>query len=179
MPHPPAPGNESSSKSSTDLLAVARVTSAHGLRGEVRLESLSGENEHLFTLGQAYLDSVGDWRALQVRGGGKRLIASIGGITDPDSAAALRGTLLLVARSQAAPLASDEYYVADLVGMDVMYRLQRRGTVTGVWDSGADAMLEVALEDGGERHVPLNRQFVRAVRRRQGSVVLRVDWILE
>lgn len=179
MPHPPEPGSESSSKSSTERLAVARITGAHGLRGEVRIESLSGEHQHLFRLSRAFLDSIGEWRELSIRGGGNRLIADIAGVDSAEAAAELRGTLLLVPRDQAAPLGADEYYIADLIGMDVLFRHRRRASVTGVWDSGADTMLELSLLSGGVRHVPLNRRFVRAVRMRRRRIHLRVDWILD
>ena len=143
------------------------------------MESLSGEHDHLIALERAYLDTVGAWRDLRVRGGGRRLIASVEGIAESEAAAALRGTLLFVPREQAAPLDPDEYYVADLVGMAVVYRMRRRGVVSGVWDSGADTMLEVTLSEGSRCHVPLNRRFVRAVQRGRKRIVLRVDWILQ
>ena len=86
------------------------------------------------------------------------------GVTDRDGAARLTGISLYVPRQALPPLEEDEFYLADLVGMQA---LQEDGvpvgSVVAVDDFGAGVFL--TLRDGGgqDRELPFTRVCVPEV----------------
>jgi 16S rRNA processing protein RimM len=65
-------------------------------------------------------------------------------VADRDQAQALRGAALWAARAELPPVASDEVYVADLIGCAVFDAGgQRLGEVVGSFFAGAHELLEV------------------------------------
>lgn len=167
-------------------LVIARVRSPHGLKGEVKVESFSGESKHIKALKTAWLhigDKKTEHKVISVRGMPETPIVLFEGISSPEEAATYRGAEVIVARAQANPLAGDEYYLADLVQCKVYFEGRQKGHVNAVWHNGICDMLEVeCLDDddnGRVAQLPLQDRFVSQVDVRNGRIELTVDWILE
>ena len=141
------------------LLGV--IAGAHGLRGQVRIRSFTAEPEDVAAYGPLR-DGEGV-RSFVLRITGRSsgmLIGSLDGVVNRDSAEALKGTELYVARETLPEPPSGEFYHADLVGLKVEDEDGAAlGTVKAVHDHGAGTFIEVAPEDGGETRLLL---FTRA-----------------
>jgi 16S rRNA processing protein RimM len=128
------------------------ITGAHGVRGQVRIKSFTERPEDVAAYGE-----VGDeagarlWRLRAVGRTGKgHVLAAIEGIADRDAAAALKGERLYVPRARLPRPEEDEYYHADLIGLEA--RLEDGellGTVRAVYDFGAGDVLEVVGAGAG------------------------------
>jgi 16S rRNA processing protein RimM len=155
------------------LLGV--IAGAHGLRGQVRVRSFTAEPEDVTAYGPL-CDGEGTRRfALRITGRSSgTLIGSIEGIESRDSAEALKGTELYVARETLPEPSADEFYHADLVGLRVEDESGAvLGTVKAVHDHGAGTFVEVAPEDGGEtRLLPFSRAGVPVVDLAAGRLVV-------
>lgn len=163
-------------------LVTARVRACHGIHGEVLLESYSGESEHLVGATSLVIEVGGSRTAYaveQLRVVSKGLLCKLEGVDSRDHASNLVGGQIYVDRVHAARLAADEYYIADLVGCELMYKGNRTGVVTSVWDSGHTDMIDVELDGGGVRTVPLIGEFVGAIDVGERRIELLVDWIIE
>jgi 16S rRNA processing protein RimM len=110
---------------------------------------------------------------LTLKGGSNEmLLAQIDGVTDRDQAEKLKGTELYVPRALLPATGADEFYHADLVGLEV--RLtdgSRFGTVRAVHDFGAGDSLEIERA-AGEVLVPFTRAAVPTVDVAGGFIVL-------
>jgi 16S rRNA processing protein RimM len=93
----------------------------------------------------------------------QRPILRLDGCETRESAEALRGEALLVARDSLPALGEDEWWPEELEGCRVRDGDRTIGVVTGVRALPSCEVLEVAREDGGELLVPLVRDAVRAV----------------
>jgi 16S rRNA processing protein RimM len=136
-----------------DQVALAAIAGAHGIRGEVRLK-LFGEG--LASLTGHKEVSAGDrtLTLLSVRDS-KQPIARFAEIADRAGAEALRGTLLTVPRSALPPLAADEYYHADLIGLACVTAAGTLlGHVVAVENFGAGDLLEIRKPDGRVAMLP-------------------------
>lgn len=165
-----------------EKLVIGRVLSSHGVRGEVKVKSLSGEDSHFKALDTVVIRYRGrdiEKKLLSVRGALPNLIIAFEGITSPEEARKYRGAEVLVDREHAAPLKDGEYYFADLTGCKVHFEGEEKGTVTSVWENVNCDMLELELKDGQIVQVPLQDQFVADVDTGEKRIELRVDWILE
>ena len=155
-------------------VALGVLTGAHGVRGLVRLKSFATEPKSIADYGPLE-DEAGTRRfALTLKGGTRdALIAEIAGVTTRDAAEALRGTSLYVRRELLPETDAEEFYHADLVGLDVRLKDGARfGQVRAVRNFGAGDSLEIERDAGGDILVPFNRATVPTIDVAQGFVVL-------
>ncbi|MEA3038110.1 MAG: rRNA processing protein RimM [Sphingomonadales bacterium] len=136
-----------------DQVALAAVAGAHGIGGEVRLKLFADGVDSLRRHKQV---RAGDriLTLLSVRDS-KQPIARFADVVDRAAAEALRGTLLTVPRSALPPLAADEYYHADLIGLAcVSAGGTPLGVVMAVENFGAGDLLEIEKPDGRSAMLP-------------------------
>jgi 16S rRNA processing protein RimM len=139
-----------------DLVSLGRVGGPYGVRGWVRVASDTDPAEGILEYSPWLLERQGEWRPFEVISGrvhGKGLVARLAGCDDRDQAATLAGAEIAVPRNALAPLAGDEYYWADLVGLEVVTTEDEvLGRVDHLIETGANDVLVVHGER--ERLIP-------------------------
>jgi 16S rRNA processing protein RimM len=158
----------------TKRLCVGVVTGAHGVRGAVRIKSFTAEPEAIARYGPL-MDETGRQRfELTLLGSAKGvLIARLSGIEDRAQAEGSRGRRLYLLRTALPPTEEEEYYHADLIGLEaVLGDGTRVGQVCAVHDFGAGDTLELARPDAPPVMVPFTRAFVPRVEIDAGRLVL-------
>jgi len=154
---------------------LGRITTAHGIRGDVVIESYT-----------AAPGDIGAYGPLQSEDGAKRfdvkvvrvtprgVIARVAGVSDRNAAEALRGTSLYALRADLPEAEEGEYYHADLVGLRVEDADGKRiGTVAGVHNYGAGDLLELRLDGVPVTElIPFTDAFVPVVDIAAGRVVV-------
>lgn len=130
-----------------DQVALAAIAGAHGISGEVRLKLFA---ESVDSLKRHEQVRVGDRSLTLISLKGDRTpIARFAGISDRNSAEALRGQLVTVPRSALPPLGEGEYYHSDLIGLACETEAgEPLGRVVAVEDFGAGDLLEIEKPDG-------------------------------
>jgi 16S rRNA processing protein RimM len=156
---------------------LGRIGGAYGVRGWVRLRSDTDPPEQIAAYSPWWLSRDGQWRRVEVqalRRQGAGLVAQLQGCTDRDQAAGLTGSEIAVERDLLPKPGEDEFYWADLIGLEV--RTEQGGTLGRVEEllaTGANDVLVVRGER--ERLIPFLRgQVVREVDLDAGRIV--VDW---
>ncbi len=135
-------------------IALAAVTGAQGIKGELRLKLFSDSTESLSRHETLYVGGV-ERRLLSIRDSGKTAVARLEGINDRTAAEALRGALVEIDRSALPPLEEGEYYHADLIGLPAEDREGKPlGTVAAVENYGAGDLLEIQCEGGKNSLIP-------------------------
>jgi len=84
------------------------------------------------------------------------------GVDNREAAEALRGCELWIDRTELPALADDEYYLADLIGLEVVRAGVSLGRITGVTSNGAQDLLCVRLR-GREWLLPALPPFIVAI----------------
>jgi 16S rRNA processing protein RimM len=101
------------------LLAVGRVQTSHGLKGYLKVKSLSGEIEHLLRLKSIRLGGAGKLTLFEVedvRPGVGTVLLKLAGIDNRETGDEYRGQFVWVDRQFASVLGEEEYYISDLLG---------------------------------------------------------------
>jgi 16S rRNA processing protein RimM len=131
------------------LVTIARIGAPHGVRGEVRVTSFTGEPLAFAGYGRL-TDGAG--RTVEIaaaRLAGDRIIARIMGIETREQAAALNGVELKAPRSALPGAADDDFYLADLIGLAVVRADGTAfGRIVAVHNFGAGDILEIARGNG-------------------------------
>lgn len=128
-----------------ERVTVGAIAGAFGVKGEVRLKSFCAEPAAiadytpLFTKDGTTIDSV------RITGRVKNgFSARLSGVATREAAEALRGITLLADRDRLPGLPDDEFYHADLIGLEVVDPGgERLGKVTSVLNHGASDLLEI------------------------------------
>ncbi|MFW6223682.1 MAG: ribosome maturation factor RimM, partial [Spirochaetota bacterium] len=166
-----------------DELAVGFIRGAHGVAGEVKLGSYSGELEHLEALTEVSLRcSAGATRRLaieHVRLTHREALVKFQGVDSREAALELQRCEVWVPRSQAARRREDEYYIADLIGCEL--RAPGEGTealarVVSVWETGNGEILEVETPEGKIFNVPFREPFIGEVDTEHRMIELEAPW---
>lgn len=158
-----------------DLVCVAEVAAAHGVRGAIRLRCFTAIPEKVASYGPL-LDErgrevlrvriIGRWRA--------GVIVEVEGVRDRTEAEFLRGLRLYVPRERLPEPAEEEYYHVDLIGLEARDEAGGHlGRVVAVQDFGAGELLEIEVAPGRTILVPFTREAVPEVDVAGGRVVVR------
>ena len=149
------------------LVLVGRFGAAHGVRGELRLKSFTEDPAAI--RGYAPLTDASGARkfvlsALRVVKD-DMCVVRVEGVADRDAAEKLTNIDLYVARENLPPPDEDEFYQADLIGLEAVTESgEAYGTIERVLDFGAGDILEICPPDGGEtRLVPFTKAAVPLV----------------
>lgn len=149
-------------------ILVGEIGRPHGVRGLVKLRSFTADPAAIASYGPLTDESGTRRFALTLLAEG---LARIEGITDRDAAARLTGTRLYVDRDRLPPPEEEEYYLADLIGLQAETEAgESLGAVRDVEEHGAGAIL--VLEGPPERLVPFTRAVVPVVDIAGGRVVV-------
>ena len=105
------------------FMAIGRIIRPHGLRGEVTVEVLTDFPERFDSIKEIYLGDELQAQRREVtatRWHKDRVLLSLEGCENRTCAEGLRGLLVQIPIEEARPLAEDEYYSHQLVGLDVV-----------------------------------------------------------
>ncbi len=147
-----------------DLLKVGVITTTHGVRGEVKVFPTTDEAERFLELDYVLLDTGQELRKLEIQNVKffKNLaILKFKGIDNINDIEMYKGRDLWIPREEGQELEEGEYYVADLIGMNV---LLEDGTVFGtlkdVMETGANDVYVIDTKDRGEVLLPAIRECI-------------------
>jgi 16S rRNA processing protein RimM len=158
-----------------DRVCVGAIAGAFGVRGDVRLKSFCATPEDVAAYGP--LSTEDGARVLKVtllgpvKGG---FSARLSGVTSKEAADALRGTRLYAPRAALPALPDDEFYHADLIGLEARDPGgQALGRVSAVLNHGASDLLEIRVPgQSATTLVPFTREIVPTVDLAAGRIVV-------
>jgi len=156
------------------LLAV--VTAAAGLKGEVKAKLFTAAPDALPRYGVLHTK---DGRKLKITAfrpakEGEAVIA-FEGVRDRNAAEALKGTELFVDRAALPDTDEDEFYHADLIGLEVQDSEGRvLGKVSALHNFGASDVLEFVRADGDSVHLAFTKETAPVINVADGFIVVAV-----
>ncbi len=157
-----------------DRVCLGVVAGARGLKGELRIKSFTDVAADVAGYGPVVTDD-GQTLSLSVIGEAKGVvIARTDGVTDRTQAETLKGQRLYVARD-ALPATDDEdeYYHADLIGLDVVDETDAIcGTVIALYNFGGGDLIDVRQPDGRTVMVPFTAATVPVIDTAAGRIVV-------
>lgn len=130
-----------------DRVCVGAIAGAFGVQGEVRLKSFCAEPAAIGDYGPLYTeDGSRSFKVKLTRPLAGGLGARLSGIATKEEADALKGTNLYADRDRLPRLPDDEFYHADLIGLDVRDPGGATlGQVLAVHNHGAGDLLEIRV----------------------------------
>jgi 16S rRNA processing protein RimM len=157
-------------------IVVGRIGAAHGIKGEVRVKSFTAAPLQLAGYGPLQAADGRTFTVVAARPAGASpdmLVVRFAGIGDRNAAEALNGLDLSVPRDRLREPEPDEFYHADLIGLDAVTPAGvPLGTIVAVPNYGAGDLLEIAPPKGPTLLVPFTRVAVPEVDLVAGRVIV-------
>ncbi|MCO6450339.1 MAG: 16S rRNA processing protein RimM [Caldilineales bacterium] len=161
--------------SSETYIAIGRILAPHGVRGEIKVESMTDFPARFAVGSNLLVEGESRSRAvIQSRPHKEALLLRLAGIDNRTQAELLRDRHLLLPRHEATPLPAGEYYSDEIEGLAVITMDGRPlGNLVEVLWTAAN---EVYVVDGdyGEILVPATSEVVQEVDLGRGIMVVKL-----
>lgn len=146
------------------LLQVGVITQTHGVRGEVKVFPTTDDPQRFKQLKHVVLDTGKETLPLEIQSVKffkQFVILKFKGIDNINDIERYKRCPLLVEREDAVELEEDEYFIADMIGMEVVTEDgESFGTLKDVMETGANDVYVIGSSEHGEVLVPAIRECI-------------------
>lgn len=161
-----------------NLFRVGVIANTHGIRGEVKVYPTTDNTDRFNDLKNVIVDTGREHINLEVQGVKyfkNMVILKFKGIDNINEVEKYKGKDLLVTRENAVPLEENEYYIADLIDMEVYDEDGKRlGILNDVMQTGANDVYVIILENGRELLLPNIDQCILEVNTEENRMTVHV-----
>ncbi len=160
-------------------LTIGKVVSTHGLHGEVKVYPLLDDPDRFSSFSHAVTeDGQGkriDRKIERVRFFKNLVIVKLSGVDSIEEAQKLRQGALLLPREEVTELNEDQYFEADLLGMEVVSdEGEKLGILREIIHTGANDVYTVRMEDGRDVLLPAIRSCILKVEVKEQRMMVHV-----
>jgi 16S rRNA processing protein RimM len=163
-------------RDSEELIPVGKIIGTHGIKGQLKLHSYSGNADSLATAGTVTLKSPDGTLHEQTincfKANSGKFIIGLNGFDDINLVQLLQGTEVCLKRGQLPRLEENEYYWSDLIGLQVFTDDGTLlGEVTDIFETGSS---DIYVVQGGEREylIPAIADVIKSVDTAGGRIVI-------
>ena len=152
-----------------DLYQVGAITQTHGIKGEVKVFPMTDDIKRFKNMKNLLLDGGKDgYISLEVENARPQknlVILKFKGIDNINDIEKYKGKGLYVTKDNRVKLHKDEYFVADLFGLDVFVDTsdEQFGTISDVFQTGANDVYEITLVSGKKILIPAIKDCILSV----------------
>ena len=147
-----------------DLLQVGVITSTHGVRGEVKVFPTTDDVRRFKKLKDAILDTGKEQLNVEIESVKffkQFAILKFKGFDNMNDVERFRQKSLYVTRKNAVRLSRNEYFVADLIDINVFdENEQELGVLKDVISTGANDVYEIKMKNGRDLLLPAIKQCI-------------------
>ena len=167
-----------------ELLQVGVITSTHGVRGEVKVFPTTDDAARFKQLKHVLLDTGREMKPLEIQGVKffkQFVILKFKGIDNINDIERYKRCPLLVERKDAVELKEDEYFIADMIGIQVETEDgEVFGTLKDVMETGANDVYIIDGNDGKEYLFPAIKQCILNIDLEAGVITVHIlDGLLD
>ena len=133
-----------------DLLEVGKIVNTHGLHGEVKVVPWTDYPEVFEDIETVYIKKKSEYERLDIAGikyQKNNLIIRFAQLKDINEAEKYKNKVLYAERESLGELPEGVYYIADLIGLDVVKEDgEKVGVIADVFNTGSNDIYEVKRE---------------------------------
>jgi len=159
-----------------DLLQIGVITSTHGIKGEVKVFPTTDDNSRFKKLKECFIEYKDEMVPVKAKGCKffkNMVILKFEDIEDIDDVERYKQCKLFVDREHAVSLGKDEYFVADLIGMEVF---KEDGSLLGllkeIIPTGANDVYVVMDKNKKEWLLPAIKDCILSVDMEQKKMIV-------
>ena len=148
-------------------LEVGQIVNTFGIKGEVKVTPFTDDINRFDDLKKVYVKTRKDdklYKVENVRYHKNMVLVKLEGIENPEQAELLKNAYLEINREDAIPLKEGQYFIVDLIGLDV-YTDEGKllGKVDDIYNTGANDIYVVKDELGKQILLPGIKEVIKQV----------------
>ena len=154
---------------------IGQIVNTQGLKGEVRVYTYVDDINRFDELENFYLDKNfnQEFEVERVRYKGNMVIMKIKGVDSVEMAERLKTKNLYVSRENSVDLDEDEFFIADLIGLDVFTVAgEKVGTLKDVLQYSANDVYVVKGDNDKEYLIPSTLKFVPEINIEEKKMII-------
>lgn len=145
---------------------IGKIVAPFGLRGAVKVRSLSDVPDRFVSLESVYLGPEYTRHTIEVvrPHKGEIYILKFSGVNNADAAESLRNRAMYIPLDQLAELPTDSYYQHDIIGLSVITLSGRKlGVISDIIVTGSNDVYVIAAPSGKQLLIPAIKQIIKQV----------------
>ena len=149
-----------------EYLAVGKVVNTHGVKGELKVIPMTSDLsrfEYLLFVTVNHEGNYKEYRVKNCRIHKNFVLITLKGVENMNDAEKFKGHELLVHRKHAKPLDEDEFYICDIIGMEVYEGDTLLGILTDVLETGSNDVYIITDNNNKEILLPAIKSVVENV----------------
>ena len=158
------------------FLRVGGISSTHGIKGEVKVFPTTDDPKRFNELKEVILDTGKEQIPLeieQVKYFKNMVILKFKGYDNINDIEKYKSKDLLITRDHAVELGPDEYFITDLIGLQVLTEDgEALGGLKDVLETGAKDVYVVEMKNGRELLIPAIKDCILDVDTEQGTMTV-------
>ena len=159
-------------------LQVGVITQTHGIKGEVKVFPTTDDVNRFKKLKEVIMDNGRERLNLEIEGVKffkQYAILKFKGYDSINDIEKYKSAKLYIKREHAVPLKKDEYFIADLIDLEVVTEDEEHfGRIKDVLVTGANDVYIVTRDDGTEVLLPAIKECVRNIDMEQGRITVHI-----
>ena len=148
-------------------LKVGQIINTHGVRGEVKVFPLTDDIRRFSKLKQVFMNAGEDFISVPIESIkylNDIIILKLANVNDMNHAQKLKNQYIFVDRENAVRLPKDSYFIADLIGLEVITEDgEVLGKLASVFSTGSNDVYDIKQENGKSILVPAIKDVVKAI----------------
>jgi len=159
---------------------IGIIVKPQGIAGELKILPTTDDPERFALLDEVHVRPKSPtppqpYKIISARRHKGLVLLKLSGINDRNAAEKMVGGVLLIPPEKALKLGTDEYFIRDLVGLNVENEDgQPLGEITDVFHTGANDVYVVKGQDSESFMIPAIKDVVRAVSVPEGKITVRL-----
>ncbi len=164
-------------------LECGKIINTHGVSGDVKIEPWCDDPYVLARKKHIYFLVGGEYKKVKIIRASvfKRFVlASLDGVSDIDSAALLKETVIYASRDDF-KLEEGDYFISDLIGLDVIDNEDNGvvyGTLSDVVNYGASDIYEIDTPNG-KKLIPAVPEFIKLIDTERGIFISPIEGMFD
>ncbi len=161
-----------------DIFRIGVITTTHGLKGEVKVFPTTDDLNRFKKLKKCFIRTPKE--DIQVEKNSCKffknmVILSFKEFGDINEVERFRNCDIYVTRDNAVPLEEDEYYISDVIGMNIILEDgSELGVLQDVMQTGANDVFVIKLKDDKELLMPVIKDCVLDMNYDTGKITVRL-----
>ncbi|MDR5658285.1 ribosome maturation factor RimM [Serpentinicella sp. ANB-PHB4] len=157
------------------MLKVGKILNTHGLKGELKVISLSDYDERFEELEWINIDGYSEKFYIEkIKYRHKDILLSFKGYNHINEVEQFKGKYMLIDHTQRRNLPEDTYYISDIIGLDAFtVANEYLGKVVDIIKAGPNEVYIIKDENNKEILIPFVNEFVPEILLEEGKIIVK------
>jgi len=161
-----------------ERLEVGQIVNTFGIKGFVKIYPYVDDISRFDNLKKVHIKSKNNDKELQieeVKYQKNMVLVKFKGIETVENAEKLRNSFVEIDRADAIPLEEGQYFIADLLGLDVFLDTgEKLGVLEDIYNTGSSDIYVVKNELGKQFLLPYIDEVIKQINLEEGKIIVHI-----